>query len=77
MVGYNVEALHHEELIEVRIPSERTGQWAYWPVNFTEKGQVLLDAARNEIVWKEALEQIEATGVNLTLNEMKKMLEEI
>ena len=32
MVGYNIEALHHEGLIEARIPFERTGQWACWTV---------------------------------------------
>ena len=70
MVGYNVEALHHEGLIEARIPSERTGQWACWPVGLTEKGQVFLDAVRNEKVWKEATEQIKTRGVKSTLKEM-------
>ena len=77
MVGYNIEALHHEGLVEARIPSERTGQWACWPVSLTVKGQVFLDAVRNENVWKEAVEQVKARGVNLTLKEMEKMLEEV
>ena len=74
MVGYNVEALHHEGLIAARIPSERTGQWACWPVGLTEKGQAFLAAARNESVWKEAIEQVKTSGVKSNLKKMEKML---
>ena len=48
MVGYNIEALHHEGLIEARIPSERTGQRGCWPVGLTEKGREFLDVVKNE-----------------------------
>ena len=74
MVGYNVEALHHKGLIEARIPSERTGKWACWPVGLTTKGQVFLYAAKNENVWKKATEQIRARGIKSNLKEMEKML---
>ena len=74
MVGYNIEALHHEGFIEARVPSERAGQWACWPVSLTEKGRVFLDAIRTEKSWKETLEQVKLRGVRLALNEMEKTL---
>ena len=58
-VGYNVEALHHEGFIEARIPSERIGQWACWPVGLLSKGVEFLTAARCEDAWTKALRLVD------------------
>ena len=49
MVGHNTDALHHEGFIEARIPSERTGQWACWPVGLMSKGLEFLTASSSRV----------------------------
>ena len=73
-IGYSVEALHHEGFIEARIPSERIGQWACWPVGLTEKGRVIIDAIRTETGWKQTQEQMKVKGDRPTLKRIEKIL---
>ena len=78
MVDFNIRKLHDNELISARERREkRRGVINCWPALLYDRGLVFLDAARDEAVWKEALEQIEVRGVNPTLKAVKRILLEI
>ena len=75
MVEFNIRKLHDNELICARERKEkRRGVINFWPELLHNKGLAFLDAAREEAVWKEALEQIEIRGVNPTLKRVKRIL---
>lgn len=48
-VGYNVEALYNEGLIDARVPAERTGRYQHYPIAFTVKGKKYLDGLREAV----------------------------
>ena len=78
MIEFNIRKLHDNELISARERREkRRGVINCWPALLYDRGLVFLDAARDEAVWKEALEQIEVRGVNPTLKTVKRILLEI
>ena len=51
--------------------------WVYYPTNITWEGYEFLDAARDESVWKKALENIHSKGIPVTLDLLKIALPEI
>ena len=78
MIEFNIRKLHDNELIIARERKEkRRGVINCWPEKLCAKGLDFIEAARDEKVWKEALEQIEERGVNPTLKRVKKILLEI
>ena len=78
MIEFNIRKLHDNELIIARERKEkRRGVINCWPELLYNRGSAFLNAAREEAVWKEALEQIEERGVNPTLKRVKKILLEI
>ena len=78
MVEFNIRKLHDNELISARGRTEkRRGVINCWPRLLYDRGLAFLDAARDEAVWKEALEQIEVRGVNPTLKMARRILLEI
>lgn len=78
MVEFNIRKLHDNELICARERREkRRGVINCWPELLYDKGLAFLDAAREDVVWKEALEKIEMRGVQPTLKSAKRILVEI
>ena len=74
-VEHNIRKLNDNDLISVKVGSEqRRGTLNYWPRLLYDKGFEFIEVARDEEVWKEALEQIEIRGVNPTLKKVKKIL---
>ena len=74
-VEHNIRKLNDNDLISVKVGSEqRRGTLNYWPRLLYDKGFEFIEVARDEEVWKEALEQIEERGVNPTLKRVKKIL---
>ena len=75
MIEFNIRKLHDNELICARERKEkRRGVINCWPKRLYAKGLAFLDAAREEAVWIEALEQLEVRGVQPTLKRVKKIL---
>ena len=78
MVEFNLRKLHDYEAICVRERKEkRSGVINVWPLLLYDKGLDFIVAARDEKVWKEALEQLEVRGVQPTLKKIKKILLEV
>ena len=78
MVEFNIRKLHDNDLISARERREkRRGVINCWPALLYDRGLAFLNAAREEAVWKEALEQIEVRGVNPTLKRVRIILMEI
>ena len=74
-VEHNIRKLNDNDFISVKVGSEqRRGTLNYWPRLLYDKGFEFIEVARDEEVWKEALEQIEIRGVNPTLKKVKKIL---
>lgn len=78
MVEFNIRKLHDNEMICARERKEkRRGVINCWPEILYDKGLAFLDSAREYVVWKETLEQIEVRGVQPTLKTAKRILLEI
>ena len=75
MVEYNIRKLHDNEMICARERREkRRGVINCWPELLYDKGLAFLDAAREDVVWTEMVEQIEVKGVQPTLKTAKRIL---
>ena len=75
MVEYNIRKLHDNEIICARERREkRRGVINCWPELLYDKGLAFLDAAREDVVWTEMVEQIEVKGVQPTLKTAKRIL---
>ena len=77
-IGYNTYLLGDAGLLEVA-DGFRTmhAPWRYMPLNLTWEGHEFLDAARNESVWKKALETIGEKGIPVTFELLKLALPEV
>ena len=51
--------------------------WVYYPTNITWEGYEFLNAARDESVWKKALENIHSKGIPVTFDLLKIALPEV
>ena len=77
MVEFNIRKLHDNEMICARERREkRRGVINCWPELLFDKGLAFLDAAREDVVWKTALEQIEVRGNQPTLKKIRIALRE-
>lgn len=79
MVEYNIRKLHDNELISARERKEkRRGVINCWPELLYDKGLTFIDSAREDVVWKKALEKIEmrGNGSQPTLKKMRVALRE-
>ena len=73
-VGYHVYLLYNAGLIEAytgRKPQRTDG---YTPAHLTWEGQDFLEAARNDVVWKKALDRIADKGGGATFEILKAIL---
>ena len=75
MVEFNIRKLHDGDMICAR---ERTEKRRHviniWPELLYDRGLAFLEVARDESVWMEAIERVEASGRQPTLRKMKRTL---
>ena len=73
-VGYHVYLLHNAGLIEAYTGNKPTRTDGYTPAHLTWEGQEFLEAARNDVAWKKALDLIADKGGGATFEILKAIL---
>ena len=76
MVAFNIRYLHDKKLVFASIPAYRDGRngLGFWPAMLRERGMDVLDAIRDEKVWREINEKAKAEGVKSELEMIERIL---
>ena len=73
IIAYHVEILEEEGLIDARMSKSLSSPVDFFAMRLTFEGHELLDAIRNDTVWRKTKENFAAKGVSMTLDLVKQI----
>lgn len=70
-IGYHCLLLGEAGLLKITDARDRDDHWAYFPKRLTLKGHEFLTTAKNDTVWKKAIEHFRKNGIPVTLTALQ------